>query len=245
MIAVPVASRAETGHEMPEPPGLETLALAPAVLLAYEPPPGNRVPAIAPIIIAPAQKPAALPDKSWRSDMLSPLLGIQNPGPEDKLQRYLRQTISSQALFGSALKGAFNQAFDFSGDWGGGPDAFARRSVSHVGQHVLRNSVRFGLDSALGVDSRYRPSTADRFLPRLGHALLSTVVATKDTGGYTVGVPNLTAAYGAAFAANLWYPQSKASTHDALMRGTLSLGWTAGKNVLSEFWPDLKRVFKK
>jgi hypothetical protein len=101
------------------------------------------------------------------------------------------------------------------------------------------------LDSALGLDSRYRRSQAERFWPRLGHALFSTVAASKGEGGYALGVPTLAGTYGAAFAANLWYPHSKNSPQDALVRGTVSLGCTAGKNVLKEFWPDLKRLFKR
>jgi hypothetical protein len=69
-------------------------------------------------------------------------------------------------------------------------------------------------------------------------------VTHKDGGGRIIGVPQIAGAYGAAFASNLWYPQARAGTSDALMRGTSSLGFSAGKNVLKEFWPDIKKLFR-
>lgn len=164
---------------------------------------------------------------------------------EDKIQSYVQKTLSKEALLGTAAKGALSQALDFSDDWGDGPEAYAARMASSVGRTLVRNSIRMGLDTAMGLDSRYRPSPAKGFWNRLGHSLASTVLAYRDEGGRTLAVPALTGTYGSAFAANLWYPAGRNSPQDALLRGTKSLGWTAGKNVLNEFWPDIKRALKR
>lgn len=161
---------------------------------------------------------------------------------EEKIRSYRKETLTAEALVGCALKGAMSQALDFSGQWGDGPEAYAARMGSNMARSVVKNSIRMGLDTAMGLDSRYRPSPESGFWNRLGHSLASTVLAHKDEGGRTLGVPALAGTYGSAFAANAWYPRTANSPQDALIRGTTSLGWTAGKNVFKEFWPDIRKA---
>jgi hypothetical protein len=164
---------------------------------------------------------------------------------EEKLQHYLRDTFSPNAQLSSTLNGVFNQFIDGSSDWGSGAEGYSSRIGSKIGTRVVRNSMRVGLDVAFGMDSRYRRSESDEFWPRLGHALLSTVVAHKDDGTRTFAAPHVFSTYGAAFVTNTWYPTGNNSSTDALLRGTTCLGWSAGKNVLKEFWPDIKKLFGK
>ena len=48
--------------------------------------------------------------------------------------------------------------------------------------------------------------------------------------------------YGAAFIANSWYPQSRANTGHALLRGSTALAAAYAWNVFREFWPDIKNA---
>ncbi len=160
---------------------------------------------------------------------------------DEKVAEY-KKSLSPEALLQCALQSALRQSLDFSGRWGDGPEAYGARMGSGIARSFVKNSIRMGLDTAMGLDSRYRPSPTSGFWNRLEHSLASTVLAYKDSGGRTLGIPTLASAYGSAFAANAWYPRMANSPQDALMRGTTSLGWTAGKNVFREFWPDIKRA---
>jgi hypothetical protein len=218
------------------------------------------IPAPSPVLAAALEVPAGLPAPAASSassgvlPFIAPGRIAPSPRPtyvpsylirEDKVQRFLKETLSPEAFLTSALSGAFNQASDFSGAWGDGGEAYGGRVASSIGQGVLKNSMRFGLDMALGMNSHYRRSGSDTFWGRLGHALTSSVMAYKDDGSRTIGIPRIASTYGSAFAVNMWYPNTRNSTQDALIRGTTSLGITAGKNVLKEFWPDIKRAFKR
>jgi hypothetical protein len=46
--------------------------------------------------------------------------------------------------------------------------------------------------------------------------------------------------YGASFIANEWYPESRANTSHALLRGSTALSSGLAWNELREFWPDIK-----
>ncbi|MCC6857855.1 MAG: hypothetical protein IT158_04805 [Bryobacterales bacterium] len=177
----------------------------------------------------------------------APLVAVPRPyvTTEEKLHYYLRDTFGRNAQLGAMANGVFSQLMDSAGNWGTGFDGYSGRIASRVGNRTVRNSMRFGLDVAMGIDSRYRRSQSDKFLPRLGHALASTVVAYRNDGARTFAAPTVISGYGTAFLTNAWYPAGENSTRDALMRGTTNLGWTAGKNVLREFWPDIKKLFGK
>lgn len=195
------------------------------VPLLTTPAPGNQIPA------------HVFPNPFFPADVLP------RPTAHDKFQRYLNDTYGPGRQINTIVFSAFDQAIDGSDDWGTGAGAYKNRITSQMAKYAVKNTIRFGFDAALRTDSRYRRSDSEAFLPRLGHALLSTVTTYKDGGGRTIGIPQIAGAYGSAFAANLWYPNSRNSTGDALMRGTTSLGFSAGKNVLKEFWPDIKKLF--
>jgi hypothetical protein len=160
----------------------------------------------------------------------------------DKFQRYYSDTYDPRQQMDFFLTSAFGLAVGGADDWGTGPGAYMNRFSSQVGLRAVRNTIRFGFDAALGTDSHYRRSESNGFLPRLGHAMLSTVTTYKDGGGRTIGIPQIAGAYGGAFISNAWYPHTRNSTGDALLRGTSSLGFTAAKNVFREFWPEIKKL---
>jgi len=230
------------------------VVLAACVAMSAEPPGADPqpVPDDAPALAAASPiQPAADSASNW---LLNPAVPRPAPMPlparpylttEEKLQQYLRDTFGPNAHLSSTLNGAFSQFMDGSGDWGSGAQGYSSRIGSKIGTRVVRNSMRVGLDIGLGMNSRYRRSESDKFWPRLGHALVSTVVAHKDDGSRTFAAPQVISTYGSAFVTNTWYPAGNNSAGDALMRGTTCLGWTAGKNVLREFWPDIKKLFGK
>ena len=200
-----------------------------------------------------AALPSVAEDKTAKE--LSPAFTIPSPAIEPvpllapgtldhKFQRYLSETYGPGRQISTLARSAFSQAIGGSADWGTGAGAYRNRISSQMANHAARNTIRFGFDAALGTDSRYRKSEFNGFASRLGHALLSSVTTNRDGGGRMIGIPQIAGAYGSAFASNLWYPNTRNSTGDALIRGTSALGFSAGKNVFREFWPDIKQLFR-
>ena len=161
-----------------------------------------------------------------------------------KLRFYLKATYGPGPLLSMAASAGLNQWRDFPTQWGQGMEGYGRRFASRVGQSTLNNSVRFGVGVALREDPRYFPSARKAFLPRIGHALAYTFVARTDSGGRTFAVSRFAGAFGSAFISNSWYPAGVDDTNHALGRAGITVAVDAGMNVVREFWPDVKRVFR-
>jgi hypothetical protein len=102
------------------------------------------------------------------------------------------------------------------------------------------------LDTALHQDPRYFRSTQTGFWRRTGHAFRGTILTRTDKGGETLSTWRLGSAYGAAFLSNQWYPDRLNTVGLGFAEGTLQLGFDLTGNLLSEFWPDIKRkVFRR
>ncbi len=163
--------------------------------------------------------------------------------PKDKFEQYLRDTYGPVAHLGTLAGAGWDQARDNPEEWDGAR-GFGRRSGSRALRFTARSTIRMGLDIAMSVDSHYRRCDCNGFFSRARHAVGSTFVAHRDRGGRMVAVPRIAAAYSAAFFQNAWYPEPRNSPRDALARGSLNLGYDACRNLLKEFWPDVKRKFR-
>jgi hypothetical protein len=162
-----------------------------------------------------------------------------------KLRFYLKATYGPGPLLNMAAWAGLNQWRDFPTQWGQGMEGYGRRFASRVGQSTLNNSIRFGVGAALREDPRYFPSERKGVLPRIGHALAYTFVARTDSGGRTFAVSHFAGALGSAFISNSWYPAGVDDTNHALGRAGITVAVDAGMNVVREFWPDVKRVFRR
>jgi len=83
------------------------------------------------------------------------------------------------------------------------------------------------------------------FWSRTGHALRGTILTRTDSGGETLSTWRLGSAYGAAFISNQWYPDRLNTVRHALVSGSTQLGFDLVKNVIAEFWPDVKRKISR
>jgi len=177
----------------------------------------------------------------------NPFARVNPPRPltvGGKLRFYLKATYGPGPLLNMAASAGLNQWRDFPTEWGQGTEGYGRRFASRVGQRTVNNSIRFGVGAALREDPRYFPSERKGFLPRMGHALASTFVARTDSGGRRFAVSRFAGTFGSAFISNTWYPAGVDDTNHALGRAAISVAVDAGMNVVREFWPDVKRVFR-
>jgi hypothetical protein len=98
------------------------------------------------------------------------------------------------------------------------------------------------MDDKLGLDPRFHHSDKTGFWPRALDAMGQTFAAYTDSGGRTFNVSEFAGVYGAGFLSDAWYPPGSRGVGDAVLRGSLSLGYNSASNVVKEFWPDLKRL---
>ena len=168
----------------------------------------------------------------------------QTPAPLDvggKLSYHVERTFSPGAIAMSGVKAGYSHWRDTPTEWGQGGAGYGRRVGSSVGSSAIRAGLAFGLDSALHQDPRYYRSGSHGFWPRTKHALRGTFLTRTDRGGETFSTWRVGSAYGAAFITLQWYPDRYHTLRHGLVGGSTRLGFDAVKNIIAEFWPDMKK----
>ena len=117
--------------------------------------------------------------------------------------------------------------------WGQGASGLAKRAGVGFAGHAVKTTVEYAVAAPLHEDLHYDRSPSTKFMPRLNHALIRTVVARNTrSGNQQIAAGKLSghAALG-AFSAAVVPAASGAST------AGISIGVSAGSNVAREFWP--------
>ena len=180
------------------------------------------------------------PEAATQVDAPSAISQSQQP---DKLNLHERFTLYRRSIFtpftiiAPALGAGFGQWEDEPPEWGQGAAGFGRRFGSNVGRRVIGETIRFGVAAADGEDPRFVRSQESGIWKRTMHAVGETFTSRTADGGRMPAYSRFAGIYGAAFAVNSWYPESRATTGRALRRGTTALGASVGFNVLREFFP--------
>ena len=162
---------------------------------------------------------------------------------DGKLRFHVLSVVGAKGAVETAAYAGVVYAIGTPREWRLGAAGYGMRAASAFGDTGIRHVLAFGMDSALRTDPRYFPALSHNFLARLGHALAATVVTRTDSGHTTVGVARMASAVGAAALSNEWYPARYHNVREGLVQGGIILGFDAGGNLLSEFLPDVKRLF--
>jgi hypothetical protein len=174
-----------------------------------------------------------------------PVTGFgQAPEPLDvtgKLQFHAKTTYDPSAILGMAAYAGILQEANAPTEWGQGAAAYGKRFGSTLAWLGIHSALAFGLDSTLHEDPRYFRSTSSGFWRRSGHAIRGTILTRTDRGGETLSIWRIGSAYGAAFLSNQWYPDRLNTVRLGAIQGSVTLGSGLLGNLLSEFWPDIKK----
>lgn len=162
-----------------------------------------------------------------------------------KLRYHAERTFGPGSMAMSGVKAGYSQMTDSPTEWGQGASGYGKRVGSSVASSGIRAVLAFGLDSALHQDPRYFRSDSSGVWPRTAHALRGTIVTRTDSGGETLSIWRLGSAYGAAFISNQWHPDRLNTTRHGFVGGSTRLGFDVAKNVISEFWPDIKKKISR
>jgi len=164
---------------------------------------------------------------------------------QERLGHYVTGLVSVESIVTAAAGAGLSQATNTPKEWGGGAEAYGKRVGNVFAQHVIRNTLEYGVSAALHEDNRYFASGETGFLRRAKYAVMSTFLARHDNGNRFISFSRIGGSAGAAFIGREWQPPSKNSAGDGAVAFGLNMGTQAGFNVFREFWPDMKRRFHK
>ena len=165
--------------------------------------------------------------------------GYVRPDAKTRRRHYVKSMFGPAAFGLTVFSAGISTATNSPEEWGGQWEGFGKRVASNFGRNMIRNTVVYGMDEALKVDSYFYRSEKRNFSSRVVNSLITPVTARNSKGKRVIGVPRLVGTYTSSFIATYsWYPD-RYNYRDALRSGTITLGTNAFYNLVREF------IFKK
>lgn len=184
------------------------------------------------------------PEKTTKSDTVNPTLeaspkqsnGYVRPNAKKRFKRYVNNIVGLNAFARAGASAGFSTITNNHEEWERNGEGFARRFASNLGSNAIKQTVIYSLDEALEVDSKYYKSKKKDFGSRVKNAVLSTVTARNKKGKRVVGMPRIAGTYSSAIISReTWFPK-RFDYKDGLRSGTISLGISAGFNLIKEYF---------
>ena len=180
------------------------------------------------------------PDESLNTAIIAaPTLGdmtYTRPTQATKLRNYAFDTFGPYPIVGAAMVAGIGQAENTPAAWGQDAAGYGRRFGSDFGIAAISTTTRYALAEALKEDTLYYRCECKGLLPRLSHAVVSTLTARHGKDGHSAfSVSSVVAPYvGTMTAVYAWYPDNYGA-RAALRMGNYNLLVSAGQNILLEF----------
>jgi hypothetical protein len=175
-----------------------------------------------------------------------PALTYRPLSPRCKFDLFLKQTYSPYTFAAAGFQAVWADATGRWPHYGAGAQGLAKRFGATLADTESRRFIQtFALSTALHQDPRYFPSNKRSFIAR-GWYALTRVAVTKNDKGY--GTFNSSEFLGALFTSSLqnaYYPRPDRTLGDTLNRFAGALSSDAISDLLREFTPDMKRLFRK
>jgi hypothetical protein len=159
------------------------------------------------------------------------------PTRATKLKTYAFDTFGPYAMVSGAFLGGIDQVTQTPPEWRQGFGGYSERFGSDFGIAAAGTTTRYLLAGALKQDTLYYRCECGGVLPRLRHAVVSTLTGRSERDGHRVfSIPALVAPYaGSLTAVYSWYP-SRYGAKDAIRMGNYSLLESIGSNIALEFF---------
>src|ERR1700752_448882 len=157
------------------------------------------------------------------------------PSEKERFNRYIKNTVGPFRLARTAVSAGIDQWRDSPEEWGQGMKGYGKRYASGLGQNAIQQTVTYGLDEAMGLDTGFERSKREGFFPRFKDALIQNVTSLKRNGDLIVSVPRFAGVFtGAIVAGETWYPDLY-TYKDGFRSGTATLLTGFGINLVREF----------
>src|ERR1700723_162147 len=164
-----------------------------------------------------------------------PDLTYVRPTEKTRLHNYVFDAFGPYPTVGAAIAAGINQLSNSPPEWGQGAAGYARRFGSDFGIAAVTTTTRYTLAHVFHEDTLYYRCECKGVLPRLRHAVISTVTARRGDDGHRVlsfsavvapYAGSMTAVYG-------WYP-NRYGVKDGFRMGNFTLLAYAGVNIIRE-----------
>jgi hypothetical protein len=193
---------------------------------------------------------------------VSPILRAQNPPvadpsqtdalavaapqpPQSAYHGFINDLLSPKVALATVPGTIIDQVHPFPKEWGEGTRAVEKRAASLYAQFVIGDFLERSVCAIDHESTRYTRLGAGGFFPRMAHIIVDTVVARKPDGSRVPAYSMMVNDYGSWAIATLWCPRSLRTPSSILEWGTGNVGVRTGGNLIREFWPDVKSLFRK
>lgn len=123
----------------------------------------------------------------------------------------------------------------------GGLSTFGKFYARGIGDQIIGSYITEAiLPSMLHEDPRFFRIGTGSICRRASHAAMSILVTRRDDGRYGFNIAEVAGNAGVVALTTLYYPDNR-SVGDASARYGMQLGNDIISNLLTEFWPDMKR----
>lgn len=168
-----------------------------------------------------------------------------SPGPLDtkeKLELFAGKSVAPSRLLASAISAGIGQARDSFPGYGQGLSGYGQRLGSSMATGVSSEFFStFLFASLLHRDPRYFVSLHGGPWRRIGYSVSRLVVTRTDSGTEGVNWPGTLGPLFAESLANAYLPVNEQTAGRTFRRYGIRLGFTAGTNIVKEYWPTIFR----
>jgi hypothetical protein len=164
----------------------------------------------------------------------------------DKFNTFLRQTYSpytaASALYETSLAQLWGQWYQY----GGGMQGWGKRLGATLADTESRRFIQtFMLATILHQDPRYFACTENGLISRAWYAGSRVLITRTDAGSETFNSSEVFGTLLTSSLQNAYYPRPDRGWNDTLTRFAGDLSSDATSNLLREFEPDMKRIFRR
>jgi hypothetical protein len=163
-----------------------------------------------------------------------------------KFQHWIKRTYSPYTIAGVTFDATWAQMW---GDWpqyGGGMQGWGKRFGATLADTETRTFFgQFLFPVMFHQDPRYFPSQKQGLIPRAWYAATRVLVTRRDGDGNTFNTSEFAAVMATASVQNAYYPRRDKGFTETMNRFVGGVGSDATSNILREFWPDIKKAFRK
>lgn len=156
----------------------------------------------------------------------------------------LNQTFGAPALLRIATSASIDQYEKDPASWPSSTGGYIHRFASRIGRTAVAENVAFGVRALDREDPQYLHSGKTSFWKRVGYATGHTFAARNQHGALMPAYSTFIGEFSAPFVSDQWRPNGVVVGRE-LASGSLGVGLTVVQNLALEFWPDVKKAFRR
>jgi hypothetical protein len=155
-------------------------------------------------------------------------------------------TIGRQSLLlVGPLATIWNTGFNTPSEWGRTWSGAAKRYAQREADVAISTSIEAGVGALWGEDPRYIPSGRKGIWPRARYAIKTVLLTQRRDGSLRPAWGRYAGNVFNNLIENTWLPPSVTTPGSTATRSALGLLGRLGGNAWEEFWPDVRKHFRK